>query len=215
MSSTGMETVIVVSNSILRRGLRTILSDEKDIRVVGEGTNIAEGVDLILSQRPSIALIDLKLGEEDGLKIIEEVRKEYLRCKFIVLANSSDYRDFKRVREYEVEGYILKDALPEEIVYAVHIIQAGKKYYDSNLMLTAMSMKKPGFAQNGALQKLTQREIEVLTAVGNGMSNMDIANRLSITEYTVKKHVSNILSKLELNDRTQAALYANTQGLIS
>lgn len=215
MNSAIMETVIVISNNILRRGLSTILSDEKDIKVVGEGTNVAEGVELILSQRPSIALIDLKLGEEDGLKIIEEVRKEYLRCKFIVLTNSSDYRDFKRVREYEVEGYILMDALTEEIVYAVHIIQAGKKYYDANLMLTTMSTKKPGFVQNDALQRLTQREIEVLTAVGCGMSNMDIANRLSITEYTVKKHVSNILSKLDLNDRTQAALYANAQGLIS
>lgn len=210
-----METVIVVSNYILRRGLRTILSDEKDIKVIGEGTNVSEGIQLILRQNPNIALIDLMLGEEDGLRIIDEVRKENLLCKFIVLVSSYDYKDFMRVREHEAEGYILKDALAEELIYAVHIIQAGKKYYDSNLMLSAMSPKKSNFIENKDLQKLTQREVEVLRAVGGGLSNMDIANKLQITEYTVKKHVSNILSKLNLNDRTQAALYASANGLIS
>lgn len=209
-----METVIVISNYILRCGLKTILSEEKDIQVIGEGANVDEGVNLILKQKPSIALIDLKLGDEDGLRIIERVRKENLNCKFIVLTDSTDYRDLKRIRDYNVEGYILKEALPEEIIYAVHIIQAGKKYYDANLILNTMSPKKAKYIESKALDKLTQRELEVLIALAEGLSNIDIAKKLLITEYTVKKHVSNILSKLDLNDRTQAALYASAHGLI-
>ncbi|MDF2675262.1 MAG: DNA-binding response regulator [Clostridiales bacterium] len=210
-----METVIVISNYILRRGLKAILSEEKDIQVVGEGTNVKKGVEIILKQNPSIALVDLKLGDEDGLRIIEEVRKENLKCKFIVLTDSTDYRDLKRVRDYNVEGYILKEALSEEIIYAVRIIQAGKKYYDASLMLNTMSPKKTEYIESEALDKLTQRELEVLIALAGGLSNIDIAKKLLITEYTVKKHVSNILSKLNLNDRTQAALYASAHGLIS
>lgn len=210
-----MKTVIVVSNYIQRTGLKTILSDTGDIKVVGEGSNVNEGIELILTQKPDIALIDLKLGEEDGLQIINKVRNENSHCKFIVLSNFVDCKEFKRVRAYEAEGYILKDALAEELVYSMRIIQAGKKYYDANLLLSAISTNKPNKSEDEALQKLTQREREVLTAVASGLSNMDIAVKLNITEYTVKKHVSNILAKLDLNDRTQAALYANAHGVVS
>jgi DNA-binding NarL/FixJ family response regulator len=203
-----MKIAIVDSNYLFRQGLRSILLAEKDFEVVGEGSCIEQGINLILKYRPNIVLMDLKLGEEDGLKISQEIRKKSICCKFIVLTDSSDYKDFRKVRENHIEGYIIKDALPEEIIYATRIIGSGKKYYDANLITSAMNLEAGQQFKDKGLKKLTQREIEVLMALGAGLSNSDISGKLSISESTVKKHVSNILVKLSLTDRTQAALYA-------
>jgi DNA-binding NarL/FixJ family response regulator len=214
MRSTSMRVLIVDSNYLFRQGLKAILSSENNFDIVGEGTSVEQGINLIFSQKPDIAIIDLIIGREKGLKIVEEVKNKGIECKFMVLTNSFDYRDFKKVRESLVEGYILKDALPEEFIYALRIIKTGKKYYDSNLMISAINLEKEGYLDDEPLQSLTNREKEVLIALGKGLSNNDIASRLLITEFTVKKHVGQILYKLRLSDRTQAALYASSKGLV-
>jgi two-component system nitrate/nitrite response regulator NarL len=116
--------------------------------------------------------------------------------------------DFLKAEEVGVDGYVLKEALPEELLYAIKIVSQGRKYYDPTLL--ELKMKETA---NDPINELTPREQDVLMALGEGLPNREIAKRLFITEYTVKKHVSQILSKLELADRTQAALFASSRGL--
>lgn len=209
-----MKVAIIDNHCLVRQGLKSILSMDNNIEIAGESSNVKDGLKLILESEPDIAIIDLKLGNENGLDIVKGIKGNMRRCKFIILTTSSDYRDFRKAEEIGIEGYILKDALPEEIIYGVKIVKAGRKFYDANLMTSAMRLEKSNSINDPAVNSLTQREKEVLAAVGKGLCNNEIASSLYITEYTVKKHVSQILNKLGFSDRTQAAIYANTHGLV-
>lgn len=199
-----LRIVIVDDHPLVRKGLLSVLALEKDIEIVGEASTVNEAVNVIKRTLPELVLVDLRLDNQSGLDIINKVDRKDLKCKFTVLTSSFDERDFKAAEEIGVDGYILKEALPEEIVYAIHVIDKGRKYYDPGILQIAMKKK-----EDNITEKLTEREKEVLQALGRGLSNREIAKTLFITEYTVKKHVSQILAKLNLADRTQVALYAN------
>lgn len=204
-----MKVAIIDDHPLVRRGLAMILALEPDIELAGEASNINEAIELILKTKPDMLLVDLRLGDECGLDLKERIEIQGLTFKFIVLTSSVEKDDFKKAEEANIDGYVLKEALPEEILYAIRIVSKGRKYYDPGIMDFIIKEKDEEFAE-----KLTPREIDVLSALGMGLSNSYIAKKLYITEFTVKKHVSQILSKLELTDRTQAALYANSKGLV-
>ena len=204
-----MKVAIIDDHPLVRRGLAMVLSLEQDIELAGEASSINDAVALILKTNPDILLVDLRLGDECGLDITKRSEIQGSVFKFIVLTSSVEKDDFKRAEEANVDGYILKEALPEEILYAIRLVFKGRKYYDPGIMDFLIKDKDEEFAE-----KLTPREIDVLSALGMGLSNSFIAKKLYITEFTVKKHVSQILSKLDLTDRTQAALYANSIGLV-
>ena len=111
-------------------------------------------------------------------------------------------KDFRRARELGVDGYVLKEAFPEELIAAIRLVYRGRKYYDPSMVDLVMNKDE----DDSLIEQLTPRELEVLRALGEGLNNKDIAKKLFITEYTVKKHVSQILAKLDLTGRTQAAL---------
>jgi len=209
-----MKVVIIDSYYLVRQGLKGIISEDKDIEIAGEAGNIEEGLKLILGKRPDIAIVDLKLGQERGLEIVKQIKNNMIDCKFIILTTTSDYRDFRTAEQLGIDGYVLKDALPEEIIYAIKIVNAGRKFYDANLVASAMRLDKRGLPSDDPVQNLTEREFEVLGALGNGYNNSEIANKLFITEYTVKKHIRQVFNKLNLYDRTQAAIYASNHGVI-
>ena len=205
-----MRIVLIDDHPLVRKGLISVLSLEKDLEVIGEASNTKEALELINRQQPDVALVDLRLGKEYGIDIIEKSNKDNTDCKFIVLTSSADEHDFRRAEEVGAQGYVLKEALPEELLYALRLVSRGRKYYDPGIMDEIM---KTSF-NNETIEELTPREQEVLIALGEGLCNRDIAKKLFVTEYTVKKHVSQILAKLELTDRTQAAIYAHSKGLI-
>jgi DNA-binding NarL/FixJ family response regulator len=199
-----LRIVIVDDHPLVRKGLLSVLALEKDIEIVGEASTVNEAVNVIKRTLPELVLVDLRLDNQSGLDIINKVDKKDFKCKFTVLTSSLDEKDFKAAEEIGIDGYILKEALPEEIVYAIHVIDKGRKYYDPGILEITMKKKEEGITE-----KLTDREKDVLEALGRGLSNREIAKKLFITEYTVKKHVSQILAKLNLADRTQVALYVN------
>lgn len=199
-----LRIVIVDDHPLVRRGLSSVLSYEKDIEVIGEASNVREAIDVIRRTRPEQVLIDIRLDNESGLDIISKIDKKDIQCKFTVLTSSLGERDFKTAEELGVDGYILKEALPEEILYAIRLIGKGRKYYDPGILEIAMKKN-----EDSITERLTEREKDVLETLGKGLSNKEIAKKLFITEFTVKKHVSQVLAKLNLADRTQAALYAN------
>lgn len=204
-----MKVVIIDDHPLVRKGIAMVLSLEGDIEVIGEASDVESGINLIMEEKPDLALIDLRLGKKSGLDVVVKIDRKDYKGKLVILTTSSEERDFKNAEAAEVDGYILKDALPEEICYAIRLISKGRKYYDPGVMEALVKDEN-----QSDLDCLTCREKDVLKLLGKGLSNMEIAGTLYITEHTVKKHVSQILSKLGYADRTQAAIHAVTAGLV-
>jgi len=198
-----MKLIIIDDHPLVRKGLEFVLSLESDIEVVGEASNRSEALFLLETHNPDIALVDLKLGNEYGLDIVTDALRNKIFCKFIILTSSVNDYDFRKAQEVGAYGYILKEALPEELLYAIRLVDHGRKYYDPGIIGAVMKESTTDIYN----EALTPREQEVLLALGEGLCNKDIAKKLFISDYTVKKHVSQILAKLGLHDRTQAALY--------
>lgn len=198
-----MKTVIVDDHPLVRQGLCSILALDNGLEPTGEAANVADAVRLIVQTHPELAIVDLKLGTESGLDVIKQVREKGVACRFLILTSSANPIDFKQAELLGVAGYVLKEALPEELLHAIRLVAKGRKYYDPVIMDTVADD-----LWENPVEELTSREREVLAALSEGLKNGEIAKKLFITEYTVKKHVSQILDKLGLSDRTQAALYA-------
>ncbi|AIQ39471.1 response regulator transcription factor [Paenibacillus sp. FSL R7-0297] len=203
-----MKIVIVDDHPLVRRGLAAVISMQSNLEFAGEATNGQEALLVIEEIQPDLVLIDLKLADESGLDIIKAARIRGIVSKFILLTSSASREDFLKAEEVLVDGYVLKEALPEELLFAIQLVHKGRKYYDPGLMEDKMRM-----SGNSPTDELTPKEKEVLIELGQGACNREIASRLFISEFTVKKHVSQILAKLQVADRTQAALYANAVGL--
>lgn len=199
-----MKLLIVDDYPLVRKGLLSILSLEDGVEQIKEASNVDEAMNVLIKFSPDISIIDLKLGRDDGLEIVRRAKAINIKSKFIILTSSSKKEDFLRTKEAGVDGYILKEAYIEDIIYALHVIARGKKYFDPEMVQHNMNE-----LYNRSLGELTEREKDVLMELGKGLSNTQIAQRLYISENTVKKHISSILSKLGLNCRTEAALYIN------
>lgn len=203
-----MDIVIVDDHPLVRRGLASVISMQPNVTFAGEATNGEEALRVFEEIRPDLVLIDLKLADESGLDVIKAARNRGIDSKFILLTSSASREDFLKAEEVLVDGYVLKEALPEELLFAIQLVYKGRKYYDPGLMEDKMRM-----SGKSPTDELTPKEREVLIELGQGACNREIASRLFISEFTVKKHVSQILAKLQVADRTQAALYANAVGL--
>lgn len=210
-----MQIVIVDDHPLVRKGLTSILSINGEMEVLGEAANRQEALTLFLKAKPDLAIVDLRLANESGLELIIEAKQQGIACKFVVLTSSTEELDFKQAKEIGVDGYILKEALPEELIHALGIIGRGRKYYDPGVFDLVLESSESPFEDDGHIEQLTPKEKEVLLELGMGLSNKQISQALYITEYTVKKHVSQVLAKLDLADRTNAALYANVKGLVT
>ena len=209
-----MKVVIVDDHPLVRKGLTSILSIDGTMEVLGEATNSREALELFKTTKPDLVLVDLRLGTESGLELITDAKGQGITCKFVVLTSSSEEIDFKKAKEIGVEGYILKEALPEELLHALSVIRKGRKYYDTAVLELLMNSNHP-LVKDDHIEQLTPKEKEILIELGKGRSNKEISKTLYITEFTVKKHVSQVFAKLGLADRTQAALYANAKGLVT
>ncbi|MCG8500252.1 MAG: response regulator transcription factor [Firmicutes bacterium] len=198
-----MNLVIVDNHPLVRKGLASILVQEKEFEKIHEASGVEEGMNLIIRQKPDIAMIDISLGKEDGLQIVERGKTMVFDTKFIILTSAIKQEEFWRAEKIGVDGYILKKAFAEDLLYAIRLIKRGKKYYDPDILEYKLMQKK-----NNAIYQLTPREKDVFNQLSKGLSNMEIAKQLYISEHTVKKHVSNILSKLNLAHRTQAVIFA-------
>jgi len=203
-----MRIVIVDDHPLVRKGLRETIEIEPDMEVAGCAASVAEGVELILSTAPDLAIVDLKMPDGNGIEVVRSCKKEASTCRFLILTAYGSPQEVTKALSENVGGYILKEALPEEIIDAVRRVVRGRRYFDPEVMEIAINGK-----EDNPLYRLTAREMEVLNAVAAGMNNSAIAKNLHISEKTVKKHVSNLLDKLEVQDRIQAALFGFAQGL--
>ena len=200
-----MKILVVDDHPLARKGIISILSLEGSYDEIFEACNGAEAVEIIEREQPDLSMIDLYLAGEDGLDIVAKARDKGAKTKFIILTSSLKKEDFHRAREVGVEGYVLKEAFAEDILYALAIVLRGKQFIDPEIVKYQINSSQ----EDRRFNELTLRERDVLAEIGRGLSNHEIAGKLFISENTVKKHVSNILFKLDLAHRTQVALLAN------
>ena len=203
-----MRLVLIDDHPLVLQGIEVVVQCQQDMEVVGTANCGEAGIKIMEEFQPDIAMVDLRLPGEYGLDIIKKARQIAPQCRFIVLTSYTNRTDIKRAMSEKVEGYILKEAMPEEILNAIRLVAKNRTYLDPVIVQTLLSQDK-----DDPIEQLTPREMEVLEYLATGMSNRDIAAALYVTEYTIKKHVGQILDKLELSDRTQAALYAYSKGL--
>lgn len=204
--------VIVDDHAVVRQGLRFMLERQSDISVIGEGSNGEEAIALATDLIPEVMLLDLLMPKVDGITAIREVKRLTPATQIIILTSYHDDDLIFRAIKAGALSYLLKDTSPQELIAAVRAAAQG----ESRLHPTVATrvLREMHVQAQSAFNELTPRELEVLSHIARGRSNAEIATALVIGEGTVKMHVSNILSKLHLADRTQAAIYALQKRLI-
>jgi len=215
MTQTPIRVLIVDDHAIVRKGTRALLATERDIEVVGEADNGAEAVALAQTLHPSVILMDLVMPRMDGIEATRQITSRQPEVRILVLTSfAADDKVFPAIKAGAL-GYLLKDSSPEELVQAIRQVHRGEPSLEPSIARKVLSELTHPPKQPPTTDPLTERELMVLRLVAQGRSNRDIAEQLVIAEITVRTHVSNILSKLHLASRTQAALYALREGLAS
>lgn len=207
--------LIADDHHVVRRGLVFFLKTQQEIEIIGEAKNGKEAVELALSLKPDIVLMDLEMPVQNGIEATREIKKHCPEIKVMMLTSFSDQDHVIPALEAGASGYQLKDIEPDELVKAIKQLMTGENQLHpkaTSHLLSHLSGKNS--SEKKSVDELTKREIEVLQEIAKGKSNKEIAADLFITEKTVKTHVSNLLSKLELADRTQAALFAVRNGIM-
>jgi DNA-binding NarL/FixJ family response regulator len=204
-----IRVLIADDHPVVRQGLRTFLGVQEDIEVVGEAADGTEAVARAEALTPDVILLDLKMPGVDGQAALEELRARGISSRVLVLTSVGERARVLPVVRAGASGYLYKDVDPQALVQAIRAVHDGHVLFAPE---AADAMLAPDQGDKAAVA-LTEREREVLTQIARGRSNREIARALVVSEKTVKTHVSNILMKLGLQDRTQAALYAVRHGL--
>jgi DNA-binding NarL/FixJ family response regulator len=206
--------LVVDDHAVVRRGLLAFLDSEQDLDVVGAAEGGAEALDLIArldadGRRPRVVVMDMQMSPVDGIEATREIRARYTDVEVVALTSFGEDERVHAALEAGASGYLLKDADADELVAAIRAAHRGELLLDPAVARRLMSSLR-----GGPRVELTSREREVLKLVGAGRSNKEIAAELHISERTARTHVSNILGKLGLGSRTQAALWAVREGLV-
>ncbi len=207
-----IRVLVVDDHHIVREGLTMLLSEEQDVVVVGEAANGAEAIAKTAETTPDVILMDLVMPEMDGIAATQTICKQYPRCRVLVLTSFAEDQKVRDAIQAGAIGYLLKDILKPDLLKAIHTASVGEPTLHpeaQRLLMRQVAVPKP----ISLLDMLTSRELDVLRLIARGQSNKEIAATLYLTEGTVKGYVSAILAKLEVADRTQAALYAVKHGL--
>ncbi len=210
-----IRVLIVDDHAIVRKGIRVLLSTEPDIEVAGEAQDGRQAIAEASRLQPDVILMDLVMPEVDGITAIQHITVHQPQVRILVLTSfATDDKIFPAIKAGAL-GYLLKDSSPRELIQAIHQVCRGESFLHPLVARKLLEELSQPPTQPPTPDPLTGREVEVLRLVAQGQSNQEIAAVLMISEATVRTHVSNILSKLHLASRTQAALYALREGLAS
>ncbi|MGR3873517.1 response regulator [Streptomyces graminifolii] len=207
-----IKVLIVDDHQVVRRGLRTFLEVQDDIEVVGEAADGAEGVARTEELKPDVVLMDVKMPGMDGIDALRRLRELDLPARVLIVTSFTEQRTVIPALRAGAAGYVYKDVDPDALAGAIRSVHAGHILLQPEVAGVLLSQEESNSVQ-GRGGSLTEREREVLGLIADGRSNREIARALVLSEKTVKTHVSNILMKLDLADRTQAALFAVRHGL--
>ncbi len=208
-----IRVLVADDHAIVRKGIIALLATEKDIQVVGEAGDGQTAVNQAGSLRPDVVLMDLVMPVMDGIQATQEITTRWPEIKVLVLTSfAADDKVFPAIKAGAL-GYLLKDSSPDHLLAAIHQVYRGEPSLEPSIARKVLHELVHPPTTKPTTDPLTERELEVLRLVAQGGSNRDIAEQLVVAEWTVRTHVSNILSKLHLASRTQAALYALRTGI--
>ncbi|MFF3843595.1 response regulator [Streptomyces sp. NPDC001930] len=212
MADKQIRVLLVDDHQVVRRGLRTFLEVQDDIEVVGEASDGAEGVARAEELRPDVVLMDVKMPGTDGIEALKRLRELDNPARVLIVTSFTEQRTVVPALRAGASGYVYKDIDPDALAGAIRSVHAGHVLLQPEVA-GALLAQDDSHGGTGRGSTLTEREREVLGLIADGRSNREIARALVLSEKTVKTHVSNILMKLDLADRTQAALWAVRHGL--
>ncbi|MDR0649164.1 MAG: response regulator transcription factor [Synergistaceae bacterium] len=209
-----IRVAIADDHRLFREGLRRLLELEGDIEVVGEAKDGAEAVDMVLSTAPDIVLLDINMPKMDGGQVVKQLKGAKLNTKFVAITAYDDEEHLASLSAIGINGYILKSSSMPDLISALHAVYGGESYVDPKVAGKLLSSFQKRKEEQDVTFLLTQREKEVLFWLSQGFNNAEISAKMVLSEKTVKNHVSHLLKKLGLNDRTQAAVLAWRMGLV-
>ena len=205
--------LIADDHAVVREGLRTLISAKPGLELVGEAADGVEAVARAAALDPDVILLDMVMPRKDGLAAINDIKQENPAARILVLTSfDDDERVFSAIKAGAL-GYLLKDSSPQQLIQAIHDVYNGRSSLHPTIALKVIRELNQPSELPPTEEPLTERELETLRLIAQGLANQEIAAELTISERTVGKHVSNILDKLHLANRTQAALYALRRGL--
>ncbi|MDT2428480.1 response regulator transcription factor [Enterococcus avium] len=208
-----IRVLLVDDHEMVRLGVSSYLSIQSDVEVVGEAENGEDGYKKAMALRPDVILMDLVMEVMDGIESTKKILKEWPEARILIVTSFIDDEKVYPAIEAGASGYLLKTSTAHEIANAIRKTYNGERVLEPEVT-TKMMEQLSNRNRHVLHEELTNREQEILLLIAQGMSNQEIADELFITLKTVKTHVSNILAKLEVEDRTQAAIYAFKHGLI-
>ena len=215
-----IRVLLADDQALFREGLETLLSVHKDIEIVGQASNGQEAVDLALKIRPDMILMDMQMPILNGVGATRRLKKSLPECRVIMLTTFNDNETIFEALRAGAVGYLLKDVGSAQLADSIRATSRGESILDPSVAakvvqeFSRVSSMVGGTSSDVLPEPLSEREIELLGLIGSGMSNKEIAETLFITEGTVKNHITHILGKLNVRDRTQAVLKAKELGLI-
>jgi len=209
-----INVMLIDDHRVVRQGLRDFLELQEDIEIVGEAANGEDGVQLARELLPDVVLMDLVMPGMDGVETTRRLKAASPSTRVIVLTSfADDNKVFPAIKAGAI-SYLLKDISPEDLAHAIRAAQRNEAVLHPEVAAKLMQEFSAPKSNEAPVDQLTPREMDVLRLVAKGMSNKEIADKLIISEKTTKTHISNILSKLHLADRTQVAIYALRQRLV-
>jgi RNA polymerase sigma factor (sigma-70 family) len=213
-----LRIVLADDHTILREGLRALLSTDPNFGIIGEAVDGREAVRCVEKLEPDLLLMDLSMPRMSGMDAISEIKKRYPETKIIALTVHKTEEYLLTTLQAGADGYVLKDATHDELVMAIHNVMAGKSYLSpgiSEKVIEGYLEGKEGSQAVSSWQKLSQREREVLKLIAEGYKNKEIAEDLCISLKTVEKHRANLMKKLDLHNAAVLTIYAVERGLVS
>ena len=203
-----INVLLVDDHCLVRQGIKQILELEKDLFVIGQANNGEEAIVQVQELKPDIVLLDINMPKLNGIHTLRRLKGIDSEIKVIMLTFYEDSEYLFEALNLGANGYILKDAESDSLIKAIRDVYHGDSYVHPSIAASLVKGSNDRYINEKTNTKLTKREYEVLTLIAEGLNNREIANNLYISEKTVKNHVSNIFKKINVNDRTQAAIYA-------
>ncbi len=209
-----IKVMIADDHALVREGIKHLLEYDNSIEVIAEASDGYECIKKLMEITPDVLLLDINMPQLNGLEVLERLKKEHVYIKTLILTVHNEIEYLVKAIEIGASGYILKDSGSVELKQAINIIFEGDSYIQPSLLPALNSRLINKNDEKEKLKSLTKRELEILTQVASGMFNKEIAMSLNISERTVKNHLSNIFKKIDVSDRTQAAVFAIKNNIV-
>jgi DNA-binding response regulator len=217
MHNERIKVMIADDHELIREGLSRVLDMENDIEVICKAKSGVEAVESVRKCKPDILLLDINMPEMNGIDTLKKIKSTALKVKIVMLTVYDDIEYVSQCINLGADGYVLKDSDSDTLVKTIRVVYDGGSYIQPTLatqLIKYMTNESKNASDKVLLEALTRREVSVMKEIASGLSNKGISEKLDISEKTVKNHVSSILKKLELQDRTQVAIYAIKNKLV-